>query len=142
MRGLTLMTIAATGLMPVAVHAGAPAADPAEAGIRAAMADSAKGWDEGDLNRFVAIYAADAVFVGKNGLIRGKAAITENYRRSFTDNGNERGRLRFDFLALKPIGERRILFARWNLSGGESGMTTLVFEHRAAGWRIVADHSS
>ena len=28
------------------------------------------------------------------------------------------------------------------LSGGESGMTSLLFERRADGWKIVADHSS
>ncbi|MCT8000613.1 DUF4440 domain-containing protein [Sphingomonas sanguinis] len=142
MRGMTVM--AALALMPGVVQA-APASDPAAAGIRAAMLASAAGWNAGDLNRFVAIYAPDAIFVGKRDLIRGKAAIADNYRRSFTGSGNSRGTLRFDFLDLKPIGDRRILFARWNLSGGaeaESGMTTLVFERRADGWKIVADHSS
>ncbi|WP_230481753.1 YybH family protein [Sphingomonas sp. Leaf21] len=126
-------------------QASAPAADPAAAGIRAAMLASASGWNAGDLNRFMAIYAPDAVFVGKRGLIRGKLAIAENYRRSFTGSGNSRGTLRFDFLEIKPIGDRRILFARWILSGGadeESGMTTLVFERRTDGWKIVTDHSS
>ncbi|WP_322963534.1 YybH family protein [Sphingomonas fuzhouensis] len=143
MRGLTIA--AAFALSPMAVHAAAPVTDPAAAGIRAAMLDSAAAWNAGDLNRFVAIYAPDAVFVGRNGLVQGRAAIADRYRKSFTDGGNSRGQLRFDFLELKRIGDRRILFARWNLSGGtsdESGMTTLVFEHRADGWKIVADHSS
>lgn len=143
MRSLTFA--AALALSPMAVHAAAPAADPAEAAIRAVMLDSAAGWDAGDLDRFMAIYAPDAVFVTGKGLVKGKPAIADNYRKSFTAGANSRGKLRFDFLDLKRIGDRRILFARWNLSGGaktESGMTTLVFERRADGWKIVADHSS
>ncbi|WP_343526876.1 DUF4440 domain-containing protein [Sphingomonas sp.] len=140
-----LMTLATIALAPIAVHAAAPAADPAEAGIRAAMLASAAGWNANDLDRFMAIYAPDAVFVGRKGLIRGKAAIADNYRASFAGSTNSRGTLRFEFLDLKRIGERRILFARWILSGGakeESGMTSLVFERRADGWKIVSDHSS
>lgn len=137
----------ALALVPVVAQAAAPvpAADPAAAGIRAAMLASAAGWNAGDLNRFMAIYAPDAIFVGKRGLIHGKLAIADSYRRTFTGSGNSRGTLRFDFLEVKPIGERRILFARWILSGGaedESGMTTLVFERRTDGWKIVSDHSS
>lgn len=142
MRGMSMVTIGGLMLAPVALQAAAPATDPAEAGIRAAMLDSAEGWNRGDLNRFVAIYAPDAVFVGKSGLTRGKAAITQNFQRSFTGDGNSRGQLRFDFLEWKRLGERRFLIARWNLSGGESGMTSLLFERRADGWKIVADHSS
>ncbi|MGE7206262.1 YybH family protein [Sphingomonas sp. NPDC019816] len=133
-------------LLPLAAQASpAPASDPAEAGIRAAMLASAAAWNDGGLDRFMAIYAPDAVFVGSKGLIQGKPAIADSYRKSFTDGGNSRGRLHFDFLGLKRIGERRILFARWTLSGGakmESGMTTLVFERRGDGWKILTDHSS
>ena len=78
--------------------------------------------------------AAVLPVVGSKELIQGKPAIAESYRKSFTGGANSRGQLRFDFLHLKRIGDRRILFARWNLSGGaktESGMTTLVFERRA-----------
>ena len=140
-----VMVMAAVALAPMAAHAAAPAVDPAEAAIRATMLASAAGWNAGDLDRFMAIYAPDAVFVGSKGLIRGKAAIADNYRKSFAAGGNSRGQLRFAFLECRRIGERRILFARWMLTGGakdESGMTTLVFEHRADGWKIVADHSS
>jgi hypothetical protein len=73
MRGLTIA--AACVLSPVAIHAAVPAADPAEAAIRAAMLASAAGWSAGDLDRFMAIYAADAIFVTGNGLIRGNPPL-------------------------------------------------------------------
>ena len=114
--------------------------------ITAAMNDSAAGWNFGDLERFMAVYAQDAVYVTTKGLVRGKAAIAARYRPSFVNGGNARGRLSF-----RMLGERRldathhILFAQWVLSGGvetATGMTTLVFDRGGDVWRIIADHSS
>lgn len=136
-----MMGMMAIGIALVAAQAG----DPAEASIRAAMTASAAGWDAGNLDRFMGIYAPDAVYVGARGLVRGKAAIADSYRASFAGGANSRGRLSFEYLLIRPIGERRMVFARWHLRGGngeESGMTTLVFERQAGGWKIVADHSS
>ena len=116
MRGV--MIAAAFALSPGAVHA-APIVDPADAAIRAVMLESAQGWNAGDLDRFMAIYAPDAVFVGSKGLIQGKPAIADSYRKSFAGGANSRGQLRFDFLHLKqsatavsfrplePVGRRK-----------------------------------
>ena len=130
----------------VAVQAAVPAA---LAQVEAAMAQSAAGWNAGSLERFVAIYADDATFVGKDGLVQGKAAITARYRPSFGSGGNMRGRLSFDMLGHRVIGPAQLLlFARWRLQSAdatkpaETGMTTLLFERRRDGWKIVADHSS
>ncbi|SEM50818.1 conserved hypothetical protein [Sphingomonas gellani] len=117
--------------------------------VAAVMRQSAAGWNAGDLDRFMTIYADDATFVVDKGLIRGKAAIAAHYRPSFVGKGaagaNKRGRLSFQFLGTRVIDARhRLLWARWTLTGDriESGMTTLLFERRPAGWRIVSDHSS
>ena len=110
------------------------------------MEASAAGWNAGDLERFMAVYADDATFVTKDGVLRGKAAITERYRPSFAASGNTRGRLSFAPVAFRTLGTaQQLLIARWTLTGGpkeESGMTTLLWERRPVGWRIVADHSS
>ena len=134
--------------MPPVIEAPAPVRGD-EAAILAAMADSAAGWNAGDLDRFMAVYADDAVYVTGRGLVRGKAAIAATYRRSFAGAGNVRGRLGFDEAAFRRLGATHlILWARWTLTpaaaGGkvETGMTSLVFERRREGWRIVADHSS
>ena len=135
MRGLILIP---------ALIAAAPAEPQAQIG--AAMASSAAGWNAGDLERFVAVYSDDATFVTRTGVVRGKAAIAARYRPSFATGGNTRGRLHFEPIAWRTLGPtRQLLIARWRLTGGdkeESGLTTLVWERRAAGWRIVADHSS
>ena len=135
--------IAATMLV-----AAAPAADPAPAAIMAAMTDSAAGWNAGDLDRFMRAYADDAVFVTGKGLVRGRAAIAERYRASFAGGGNARGRLSFGEASFRRLDPAHVLmWARWTLTPADgaktdTGMTTLVFERRRDGWRIVSDHSS
>jgi len=113
--------------------------------IAAAMAASAAGWDAGDLDRFMAVYADDAIYVTARGVVRGKAAIAARYAPSFTGGGNSRGTLSFTTLAERPIdATHRVLIARWTLTGkaAQSGYTTLVFARRDGRWRIVTDHSS
>ena len=127
--------------------AATPAASPLPA-IEQAITASAAGWNAGDLDRFVAVYADDAIFVTPAGLVRGRAAIADHYRASFAGaHGNTRGRLAFTTLGYRVLSPVHvILFARWRLTpaagAGEAGMTTLVFERRPRGWQIVSDHSS
>jgi uncharacterized protein (TIGR02246 family) len=129
-----------------ALAVAAPALSAAQAQVMTAMEASAAGWNAGDLDRFVAVYADDASFVTKDGVLRGKAAIAARYRPSFAGGANTRGRLSFEPVAFRTLGPaQQLLIARWRLTGGakeESGLTSLVWERRAAGWRIVADHSS
>lgn len=131
---------------PLLLIAAAPALSGPQAQVMAAMEASAAGWNAGDLERFVAVYADDATFVTRDGVLRGKTAIAERYRASFANGGNTRGRLSFEAVAFRTLGPaQQLLIARWRLTGGakeESGLTSLVWERRPAGWRIVADHSS
>ena len=138
-------------LLPVAAAVAAPAADAqpaAQTAIEAVMSDSAAGWNSGDLARFVAISAPDASYVAGGAVVRGKDAIAARYAKSFADGGNVRGSLGFAFLSWRPVGKAHMMVvARWTLTpaGGakaETGLTSLLFERRAEGWRIVSDHSS
>ncbi len=132
-------------IVPVIAVAADQAAD--VAAIRAAMEDSAAGWSAGDMARFLAIYAEDAVFVTRDGLVRGKAAIAARYDKSYGQDAATRGRLSFQWLGERGVdAAHRMLWARWRLDypGGRtaSGVTSLLFERRRDGWKIVADHSS
>jgi uncharacterized protein (TIGR02246 family) len=136
-------------LAPIMLATAAAPAPTPQAQVEAAMADSAAGWNAGSLDRFVAVYADDAVFVTRKGLVRGKAAIADHYRASFAKGGNTRGKLGFQMLAYRTISNvHQLLFARWTLTPSdpaakpETGMTTLLFERRKAGWQIISDHSS
>lgn len=134
-------------LLPVTAAA-ASASPSAEQGAMAAMADSAAGWNTGDLARFMRVYADDAAFVTPTGVIRGRQAIGARYLPSFAAGGNRRGRLSFQQLYWRTIDPRHgLLIARWTLTPTrpakpQTGMTSLLFAHRADGWRIVSDHSS
>jgi uncharacterized protein (TIGR02246 family) len=125
--------------------------------IEAAMHDSDAGWNEGDIDRFLAVYSDDAAtsFVGSSGINRGKAGIRAQYLKSYAGQfGPEsspatRSTLSFTFEDFRMIGrDHALLIARWSLTkpGAEgkpqSGMTSLLFRHEAGGWKIIADHSS
>lgn len=120
-----------------------------QAGVEAVLGDSMAGWNAGSLERFVAAYAPDATYVTQHGLVQGRAAIAEVYRPSFVEGGNKRGKLSFATLGSRVISPAHLLlWARWTLTPSdpaakpETGMTTLLFERRPEGWRIISDHSS
>ncbi|KQU55672.1 hypothetical protein ASG67_05910 [Sphingomonas sp. Leaf339] len=124
----------------------APAAAPADASSpAAALADSVAGWNSGSLDRFMAAYADDAIYVTSKGVVRGKPTIAEHYAPSFTGGTNTRGKLTIEPLVERPIDARhRLLIGRWTLHGPQrqTGLTTLIFERRGSAWRIMSDHSS
>ncbi len=131
-------------LIPI-VAAAATVASP-QAAIEQALTASANGWNSGDIDRFMALYADDAVYVSDATVARGKAEITQRYVKSFAAGANTRGTLRLQPIAWRPLSAVHvILVARWTLAGPaapQTGMTTLVFERRKAGWQIITDHSS
>lgn len=138
------------GIAIVMAAAAATPATVAQAQIMAAMADSAAGWNSGDLDRFMRVYsdAADTSFVVKDGVITGKAAIAARYAPRFTpEDAAKRGSLSFETLRFTLIDARHaLLVARYRLkiagASDQSGPTTLLFVKVRGGWRISADHSS
>ena len=131
-------------MMPLLVVAANPAEDP-QADIEAALAASGAGWNAGDLDRFMAVYADDAIFTSGGAVKRGKAEIARSYARSVAGPANARGTLSVKPVVWRPLSQlHMLLVARWTLAGAtsESGLTTLQFERRKAGWQIIADHSS
>ena len=134
--------------MPIVMPAPVQGEDAAvRAAIMAEMQKSAAGWNSGDLNRFMGVYASDARYVTAGGVVAGRSAIAKRYAKSFADGGNVRGKLSFAPLYWRSMDARHMLLtARWTLTPkagkAQQGMTTLLFEKRDAGWRIVVDHSS
>ncbi|MBO9712848.1 SgcJ/EcaC family oxidoreductase [Sphingomonas sp.] len=130
-----------------------PADDP-RAAVEAAMADSAEGWNSGDIDRFLAVYSDDPAtsFTGKI-VTRGKEEIRNRYMVTYARQFGHMAaavptRLSFrieDFRMLGP--DHALLIAQWTLENIETdkpdtGMTSLVFRKEAGGWKIIADHSS
>jgi uncharacterized protein (TIGR02246 family) len=136
------------GALTPVVAAAAPV-DP-ERAIDAAMAQSAAGWNAGDVDRFMSVYSerADASFVLKDSLMRGRPAMIARYRQHYDfADAAKRGQLSFEKLDFRPLGVTHALYvARYRLSypdkAADTGVTTLVSAREKGGWRIIADHSS
>ena len=102
-----------------ALAVAAPTLSVPQTQVMAAMDASAAGWNAGDLDRFVAVYADDASFVTRDRVLRSKAAIAAHYRSSFSAGGNTRGKLSFEPVAFRTLGPaQQLLIARWRLTGG------------------------
>jgi ketosteroid isomerase-like protein len=129
--------------------AGAAAADWAadEAQIRRQLAASTEAFNRGDLDGHLAIYDPGVTFMTGDGPRPGIAPIEKAFRESYFRDGRPIQQLRFETLAVRPLGtDVALATARWTLSGGDrpdrTGWFTLVLQRGAAGWRAVHDHSS
>lgn len=138
--------------LPAAMMLAAPAVahPPEKHAVEAAMTASAAGWNKGDVDAFMAVYsdAPATSFVTKEGLLRGKAAMTARYKARYSfDDPAKRGVLTFktlDFRLLDPTHALYIGQYLLTYPGGKTatGPTTLIFAKEADGWKIIADHSS
>lgn len=126
------------------------AASAEQVAVEAAMADSAMGWNSGDLVRFMAVYSEtpETSFVTREGVLRGKAVMSERYRTRYDfANAAKRGVLTFETLDFRLLDPNHALYiGRYTLTytdgKTQSGPTSLVFAKETGGWKIIADHSS
>lgn len=123
---------------------------PEKHAVERAMSESAAGWNAGDMVRFMAIYSDDPLtsFVTSDGLVRGKTAMAERYRKRYDfSNVAKRGTLTFKTLDFRLLDRTHALYiGRYMLSystgKSASGPTSLVFRLEKGKWHIIADHSS
>ena len=139
----------AVALLTAAFAAAAFAAEWAgdEAEIRRRIAESALAFNRGDLPGHLAIYDGSVTFMTKDGPRPGIAPIERAFREKYFRDGRPIQQLRFEQLAIRPLGpDAALATARWMLSGGDmpdqSGWFTLAWRRTPAGWRAVHDHSS
>jgi uncharacterized protein (TIGR02246 family) len=122
--------------------------DPA-AEVRAVWNASVEAWNRGDLDAFMTGYwnSPDLVFFSNRTETRGWQQTLERYRATYKAEGRQMGTLDFPQLEFKVLGPEVVLArGQWRLKmsdGKEStGMTSVTFQKRPEGWRIVHDHSS
>lgn len=125
-----------------------PSADSLAQVFKAQFDRSAVAWTQGDLDKFMADYAADSTttFMAGRGPERGFDWIKAHYAPLF-EPGAKRDSLRFESLVARPLAPgvalvtaRFILFR--NDTTTASGPFTLVMEERPEGWKILHDHTS
>jgi uncharacterized protein (TIGR02246 family) len=138
------------GSITLAVVTAAPAQPVSgpETEVLALVQRSTRDWTRGDVEAFCAYYADDAVFLSPTGVTRGRQAVLERYRARYVDKAA------MGSLALEPLDTRVgpgpnpatvSIAARWTLTYPDkpaaTGLTLIVWQRTAAGWRIVQDAS-
>lgn len=132
-----------------AAGTGSRAGDPvARSEIAAMMARAATRWTRGDLDGFMGDYLNTdrTTYVGRSGLLRGRAAIRAAYAPRFAP-GMRQDSLSFEGLEVDAVapGVAHVI-AYYVLSRGDSvvarGPTSLLMERHDGRWYIVHDHSS
>jgi uncharacterized protein (TIGR02246 family) len=125
-----------------------PVADPV-AEVRAVWTAQVDAWNRGDLDGFMTGYwdSPDLVFFSNRAETRGWQQTLNRYRATYKSEGKQMGTLDFPQLEFKELGPDAVLArGQWRLKmpdGKEStGMTSVLFQRRPEGWRIVHDHSS
>jgi ketosteroid isomerase-like protein len=141
-----LVAIGAAALLAATLSPGvARSEDDAAAIVRTLMA-SADDWNRGDLDRFIAPYAAESTFMTPAGPV-GRAAMIQRYREKYFAGGRPQQTLRFDDVEVRILGsDHALMTGRYLLAGGglpdRSGRFTLIWVRQADGWRILHDHTS
>jgi uncharacterized protein (TIGR02246 family) len=147
-----LALLAATTLLLASGCASKPASSAQKPGatqnleIAAEFEQSAAGWNAGNLDAFMAIYADDATFARADGFVRGKPAIRELYAPVFVP-GTPRDSLAMEQLEISPISTDFVLVRGIyrNMREGQitrRGTTSLLMRLTAGHWRVIHDHSS
>jgi len=138
----------ATGTTASATGGSATASPAVTAAVGAVLAHGADAWNRGDLDAFIADYAPDpnTTYVGRSGLVRGRAAIRAVYAPRFAP-GVQRGTLRFEGLEVDELApDAAFAVATYVLTVGDStiarGPTSLLFRKRDGRWYMTRDHSS
>lgn len=148
MTRLPITVLAAAISLAGALSAAAQPASGPEAEVLALVEQSTRDWTRGDIEAFCAYYADDAVFVSPSGVTRGRQAVIERYRARYADKA-AMGSLTLEPLDTRvgpgPVPSTVSIAARWTLTypskPAATGLTLIVWQRTAAGWRIVQDAS-
>jgi uncharacterized protein (TIGR02246 family) len=117
-----------------------------EAKIRAAFESTAVGWNEGNLQKYLAVYTPDATEMRGTGPAGGVEAIEETMKKGFWKTGRPLQNLRYESVVVRMLGkEGALVTGNYILTGGgvpeRRGWFTSVWKKTKDGWRMIHDHS-
>ena len=148
MHKVTSSAIAATIALLLAFHPAIASAQSSDirAEISAVLEQSAKAWNAGNLDAFMASYedSPQTTSIGEQTIVRGTANIKAGYVRHYGKKVT--GRLSFTDLTVRRLGsDYALAVARFHLAmpNGKhpTGPFALIFHHHAdRGWLIILDH--
>lgn len=120
-----------------------------EAAILQVLRNQQAAWNRGDIATFMQGYddSPQTTFIGKT-IAHGYQPILARYKKAYATRA-EMGTLTFSGVQVKMLGANyavvtgRYHLARVKSAGGDaSGIYSLIFARRPAGWRIILDHTS
>ena len=123
----------------------------AESAAAAVLKRQTEAWNRGDLEAFCAVYDEDATYASPSGIVHGRAAVLERYRKRYADRA-AMGTLRLDVQEARAAAAPEAavvqgvsIVARWRLAYPDrpdaSGLTLLVLRPVGDEWQIVQDAS-
>ena len=125
------------------------AVDDGAAVVRALLMKQAEDWNAGKLDAFLEAYwhSPDLVFQSGGTRTQGFEAVRERYIKLYKSEGREMGKLIFDDLEVRALGEEYVsAIGRWVVTRTDqskaTGRFTLVVKRFPEGWRIILDHTS
>lgn len=120
-----------------------------ENAIREVLADQQAAWNRGDVVTFMHGYddSPETTFIGKS-IEHGYGMILARYEKNYGSR-EAMGQLDFSDITVRMLGEEHaVVTGHFHLTrtpaggGNASGVYSLVFEKRPAGWKIILDHTS
>jgi ketosteroid isomerase-like protein len=131
-------------LLPLALRAQSP-----DAPILQVLTDQQSSWNQGDIVSFMHGYddSPQTTFMGKS-IEHGYQMILARYQRNYASR-DAMGQLAFSDLDVRMLGDdHAVVTGHYHLTrsqsggGDASGLFSLVFEKKPAGWKIILDHTS
>jgi uncharacterized protein (TIGR02246 family) len=118
----------------------------AETKIRAMLDLTAKGWNEGDLQKYLSAYVPGATEMLSTGPAGGVDAIEKTMKEGFWKTGRPIQILRYESVVVRMLGkDNALVTGQYVLSGADrpdrKGWFTTVWTRTKAGWRMIHDHS-
>ena len=142
----------AAGFLSLSGPAGAaPAPAAVTAAVEKVLSDSAAAYSAGDFKGFIASYevSPETTYISGDQVIVGYDQIARTYAGRFEtrDAKATLGKLSVQILNARTLGPDYVLaIGRFKVEMADaksaSGIFSLTFHKTAAGWRIVADHTS
>ena len=121
----------------------------APAAIRHVLAHQQAAWNRGDITTFMRGYdnSPHTTFIGKS-IAYGYQPILARYKKAYATRA-AMGTLTFSDVTVRMLGhDYGVVTGRYHLArsasagGDASGIYSLIFARRPAGWRIILDHTS
>lgn len=119
----------------------------ADADVRDVLATQVDAWNRGNVEAFVATYAENCTFMGKQ-VVHSREQVRALYRKSYP-TAAAMGKLAFNNLDVRELGEHvAVVTGNWHLErnpqagGNTGGYFSLVLKDVDDEWKIVLDHTT